>query len=603
MNKKENNKHLLYKYIWRSYINSSLIPIALIGLIFIFIYWSSNVYSLKYILSKAGIVIVSILTLFHFIFFFIISKKSGKTHDDLLITQSELKKTETDLKALVNSINDIILEIDSNGYITNLWSTINWSFDKLQKHNNCIAIDDIFDEDTAEIAREKIAYVIKTKESTTMECRIKLDSNLRWFQACISSRLNNTNKVVVSARDITVQKEMAASIISAKEEAERANKAKSEFLSHMSHELRTPLNAILGFSQILELDSESPLTNSQHKSVKEIFKAGTHLLELINEVLDLSKIEAGKLSISIEPLQIKPIMEETISIIKPFADKHHIKIITYPIENLNEFVSADHTRLKQVLLNLLSNAIKYNKPNGQVTFYHDKIGDNYRFHVIDTGIGLANSDLDLIFKPFHRLNKINNFIEGTGIGLAVAKQLVELMDGEIYVDSEYNIGSHFWVEFQSIEHTISTNSENVISTDKQSTFPENKLYKLLYAEDNSANLKLVERILTQINNIEMISATSGELCIDLAIAHKPDIILLDINLPGIDGYEVFKRLMMYEETKNIPIVAISANAMPRDIEKSLSLGFTDYITKPIDIRNFTKKISSILINNHLNDNA
>ena len=519
----------------------------------------------------------------------------------LLLSHSELRRQATDLKSLINSINDIILEIDSKGYIIALWSKTHPDIYQLYIEGDLNSIDDILDKNTAKKAREKIVHVIQTKETVTIDFNIKSTSNLKWFEASISPRLNDSNKVVVSCRDVTEQKKLAHSIIVAKEDAEKASKSKSEFLSGMSHELRTPLNAILGFSQVLELDPEAPLTDSQKESVKEILKAGNHLLELINEVLDLSKIESGKLSISIESVPIKSVMEETLAIIKPFAAKNNIKIITHPTENSNEFVSADHTRLKQILLNLLSNAIKYNKQNGEVTFYHDKINNKFRFHVVDTGIGLSLGDLDEIFKPFHRLNKINNKIEGTGIGLAVAKQLVELMDGKIYVDSQKGIGSHFYVEFPYIDSHIIDDSEILISVERKSYFSENKLYKVLYVEDNSANLKLVERILMQIKNIEMLSATSGELSIDLAIAHKPDIILLDINLPGIDGYEVFKRLKLYDETNNIPIVAISAHAMPTDMEKGISLGFTDYITKPINIPIFTEKISNILRNNESKD--
>lgn len=525
----------------------------------------------------------------------------GDTNKNLLMTQYQLMKKETDLKALVNSINDIIFEVDAKGNITNFWSRSHQDLFKLYMQGAFNSINDLLDIETSKIARKKIFYVMKTKKNTSVDFNIESNSGLKWFQASISPRLNDSTRVVVSARDVTVQKKMSKSLIAAKEEAEKASKAKSEFLSSMSHELRTPLNAILGFSQVLELDPESPLTDSQKESVTEILKAGNHLLELINEVLDLSKIESGKLSISIESVLIKSVMEETLSIIKPFADTHKIKLISPPMENSDEFAYVDNTRLKQILLNLLSNAIKYNKPNGEVTFYHDRIDNKYRFHVIDTGIGLSKADLDLIFKPFQRLNKLNNSIEGTGIGLTVAKQLVELMNGKIYVESEKGIGSHFYVEFPAVNVCAIEVAENVLLSESHNSLSEEKHYTVLYVEDNPANLRLVERILNQITNIKMLSATSGELCVDLAIAHKPDLILLDINLPGIDGYEVFKRLEMYEETNKIPIVAISAHAMPKDIAKGILIGFTDYITKPINVAKFTEKVSNILLNTDLKD--
>jgi len=527
----------------------------------------------------------------------------GETNKNLLLTQYQLMKKETDLKALVNSINDIIFEVDAKGNITNFWSKSHRDLFKRYMNGTFNSINDLLDMETSKIARKKIFYVMKTKETASIDFNVESNLGTKWFQASISPRLNDSSRVVVSARDITIQRKMAKSLITAKEEAEKASKAKSEFLSSMSHELRTPLNAILGFSQILELDPESPLSFAQKESVTEILKAGNHLLELINEVLDLSKIESGKLSISIESVLIKSSMDETISIIKPFADTHKIKLISYPIENSDEFVYVDNTRLKQIMLNLLSNAIKYNKLNGTVTFFHDKLDDKYRFHVIDTGIGLSKSDLDLIFKPFQRLNKLNNSIEGTGIGLTVAKQLVELMNGKIYVDSEKGIGSHFCVEFPAVNSSVINIAENMVLTEPYSYLSEEKHYNVLYAEDNPANLKLVERILNQITNIKMLSAISGELCIDLAIAHKPDLILLDINLPGIDGYEVFKKLQMYKETNNIPIVAISAHAMPKDIAKGISFGFTDYISKPINVAKFTEKLSNILLNSKSQKNS
>ncbi len=407
--------------------------------------------------------------------------------------------------------------------------------------------------------------------------------------------LNKLNYTLSSVQYRLKQKETIQSILKAKEEAEKANKAKSEFLSNMSHELRTPLNAILGFSQILQLDSEAPLTASQNESVNEILKASNHLLELVNEVLDLAKIESGQLNISMNSVPVKSIMEETLSIVKPLANEHKIKIITPNISKLNESIYADRTRLKQILINLLSNAIKYNKPNGEVVFYYEKINRKYNFHVIDTGIGLSESDLDLIFKPFYRLNNVNNVIEGSGIGLSVVKQLTELMNGTISVSSTKDIGSHFWIELPYITSNVKQESETLTSLKVKKPFVESKTHKILYVEDNPANLRLVEHIINKISsNIKMLSTPSGELCIDLAIENKPDLILLDINLPGIDGYKVFEILKNYDETSNIPIIAISANAMPEDMEQARLLGFSDYITKPINIPTFVKKISNIL---------
>lgn len=392
-----------------------------------------------------------------------------------------------------------------------------------------------------------------------------------------------------------VSETLVNSILNTKDEDEQAGSARSQLLFNISHELRTPINAILGFSQLLQLDSESPLTVSQNESVKEILKAGNHLLDLITEILDLAKIESGKLNISMASVPIKSIMDETISMIKPFANEHKIKIITSKIAITKEFVYADKIRLKQILINLLSNAIKYNKTKGEVIFYHERVNDKYKFHVIDTGIGLSDSDIAFIFKPFHRINDVNNMIDGTGIGLSIAKQLIELMNGEIFVVSEKGIGSHFWIELPYIETNTQQESKNFISLENETSLIESKSYKILYVEDNSANLRLVEHIINQISrDLKMLSAPSGELCIDLAILNKPDLILLDINLPGMDGYEVFKILKKHKITSTIPVIAISASAMAKDIEKAFALGFSDYITKPINIPVFIKKISNVL---------
>lgn len=425
---------------------------------------------------------------------------------------------------------------------------------------------------------------------------IDISTNLIHIEQNLNIISNNLlNKQSEFKQKENVSETLVNSILNTKDEDEQAGSAKSQLLFNISHELRTPINAILGFSQLLQLDSESPLTASQNESVKEILKAGNHLLDLITEILDLAKIESGKLNISMASVPIKSIMDETISMIKPFANEHKIKIITPKIAITKEFVYADKIRLKQILINLLSNAIKYNKTKGEVIFYHERVNDKYKFHVIDTGIGLSDSDIAFIFKPFHRINDINNMIDGTGIGLSIAKQLIELMNGEIFVVSEKGIGSHFWIELPYIETNTQQESKNFISLENETSLIESKSYKILYVEDNSANLRLVEHIINQISrDLKMLSAPSGESCIDLAILNKPDLILLDINLPGMDGYEVFKILKKHKITSTIPVIAISASAMAKDIEKAFALGFSDYITKPINIPVFIKKISNVL---------
>lgn len=371
---------------------------------------------------------------------------------------------------------------------------------------------------------------------------------------------------------------------SALDEAERANSAKSDFLSHMSHELRTPLNAIIGFGQMLELDAEV-FNDTQQGNVKEILDAGHHLLNLINDVLDLAKIESGKLEVSMESVNLDDVLQQCLSLIQPHAEGRQIKII----DNLSDkgySVQADFTRLKQVLLNLLSNAVKYNCESGSITVDSEVIDkQRLRISVADTGEGLTDNQIAKLFRPFERMDVENN-VEGTGIGLVITKHLMELMGGTIGINSSKGKGSVFWIELLS--DTLQSEQKNKTGKKEQPSIISSKHteheQRVLYIEDNPANLRLVTQLLSQQPNILLYSAEEPLHGLDLAVEHIPDLILLDINLPGIDGYEVLKRLRQQEATQNIPVIAISANAMKKDIERGIAAGFDEYITKPIDVK-------------------
>ena len=358
----------------------------------------------------------------------------------------------------------------------------------------------------------------------------------------------------------------------------------------MSHELRTPLNAILGFAQLLEFDYETPLTTEQLECVSEISKAGKLLLELINEVLDLAKIENGKITMSIEPVQVCDIIEESVMLMLPLAAKKNVEIFELESGCSNEYVLADALRIKQVVINLLSNAIKYNKDNGKVYLTCERIGDKIWFQVTDTGNGIPEEHLQKIFEPFHRLNA-TEYVEGTGVGLAVVTKLMALMNGTIHVESQEGIGSTFTIVLPVAQYSAEANNKGIeklfIGTE-QSREMNHK--KILYIEDNPANLRLVEHIISHLPNLQLLSATRGQMGIDIAKTHNPALILVDINLPDFDGYEVLKRLKTYEETKHIPVIAISASAMKKDIEKGQEVGFADYITKPVNVLNFVNII-------------
>jgi len=391
-----------------------------------------------------------------------------------------------------------------------------------------------------------------------------------------------------------VLQEKNVELESARLVADKANLAKSDFLSSMSHELRSPLNAILGFAQLMDSDTP-PATASQKESIDQILHAGWYLLKLINEVLDLAVIESGTLALSEEPVSLSEVILECHAMIEPQGRKRGIKL-NFPEFSAPSFVRADRTRLKQVIVNLLSNAIKYNSPSGTV-FVECSAGTmgRTRVSIRDTGGGLSPQKIKQLFQPFNRLGQEDGSEEGTGIGLVMSKRVVELMGGVIGVESTVGQGSVFWFE-------LTTTSEPQLVLDGaepiavpplpgDSVLP---LRTVLYVEDNAANLKLVEQLIARRSDIRLLSAKNGTLGIDLARKELPDVILMDINLPGISGIQALKILREDPDTAHIPVLAISANARPRDIKIGMDAGFYRYLTKPIKVAEFMGALNMAL---------
>ncbi len=376
--------------------------------------------------------------------------------------------------------------------------------------------------------------------------------------------------------------------------AERASRAKSDFLSSMSHELRTPLSAILGFAQLIESGEPVP-TSNQKRSIDQILKAGWYLLELINEILDLAVIESGNLLMSLETVALSEIMHECEAMIEPQAEKRGIKLHFAHIET-DCYVKADRTRAKQVLINLLSNAIKYNRADGRVTV--DAVfrgADIIRISVRDTGEGLAPEQVAKLFQPFNRLGQETSTEQGTGIGLVVCKRLVEWMGGTINAESTVGEGSVFWFELNlTTEPPLANHTDKAVSASPEHLEGEEPLYTVLYVEDNPANLMLVEDIIARRPDIRLVSAGDSKRGIELARSAMPDVILMDIHLPGMSGVDAMKILVADAETGHIPVIALSANAIPRDIEKGLKAGFFRYLTKPVKVIEFMDTIDLAL---------
>ena len=372
---------------------------------------------------------------------------------------------------------------------------------------------------------------------------------------------------------------------------DRVDTANSEYLARMSHELRTPLNAILGFAQLLELEE---LGDEQNENLQFILSAARHLLRLINEVLDITEIEAGRLPLSLEPVPVAEVVAETVSLIRPLADQHQVLLVSPP-QDTQVHVLGDRQRLKQILLNLLSNAVKYNRQGGSVQLGCGPVGEGrQRIEVVDTGPGIPPDAMGQLFVPFERLGSEQTGVEGAGLGLPLSKRLAEAMGGTLEVSSTAGQGSCFWVELPQAEGPVqrAERQQELEAPAEAEPEPESPL-TVLYIEDNLSNLQLVERVLSRRPGVRLISAMRPQLGLELAAEHDPDLILLDLHLPDMPGQEVLRRLQAEPRTAKIPVVILSADARPSLIKELLSQGVKAFMTKPLDVKELLELLNTI----------
>jgi PAS domain S-box-containing protein len=499
------------------------------------------------------------------------------------------------VRSLIESNVDAMMTADPSGII----SDVNKQMEFLTGCTRDELIGSPFKSHFSETAEAEkfIESVLAVNKVTDFEMIARNRNGYETAVSCNATTFYNRDRqlqgVFASVRDVTDRKRLDRILIDsnvelerAKSVAEAANSAKSDFLSSMSHELRTPLSAILGFTQLIDM-SVPPITALQKRSVDQILKAGWYLLELINEVLDLAVVESGNFQMSMESIELKEVLETCRDMLQSQASERDISIV-FPNDNVPVYVRGDRVRLKQVLINLMSNAIKYNRHAGSIFLEHETTeAGRLRICIRDTGEGLDENKLAQLFQPFNRLGQEGGAEEGTGIGLVVCKRLVELMNGAIGADSIVGVGSSFWFELETSTPLVHVDDIRGAATgNAQAASRGAGVVTLLYVEDNAANLMLVESLMLRRPDIRLLTTSTGTSGVEMATALLPDVILMDLNLPGISGLHALKLISGNPLTAHIPVIAISANAMPGDIRKGLEAGFFRYLTKPLNALEF-----------------
>jgi PAS domain S-box-containing protein len=411
----------------------------------------------------------------------------------------------------------------------------------------------------------------------------------------VADRRTLEGGVVSTMWETTADVQREADLLQARASAESANSAKSEFLSSMSHELRTPLNAILGFAQLLQRDKKTPLNERQLEKLNYVLKGGEHLLRLIDDILDLSRVEAGHVSVSAEPVGVGEVLAEVRATLAPMAARLGVELLVESLADAALQVIADRTRFAQILINFGSNSIKYNRRGGKVRFAVSSVGAGLRISVIDDGIGIPLDKQDKIFQPFHRAGQEAGPIEGTGIGLAITKRLAELMSGSVGFVSASGKGSEFWLDLRLHEgnEVRMPSSLPRLASETLATLSAPS-YKIVYIEDNPSNIAFMRELLEEFERIHLIAVPTAEVGIEVIREQQPDLVIMDINLPGMSGFEATRRLQEWPETAKIPVIALTAAAMLGDRKRASAAGFRKYLTKPVKIDELLQLLKELL---------
>ncbi|HEX8362702.1 MAG TPA: PAS domain S-box protein [Longimicrobium sp.] len=510
--------------------------------------------------------------------------------------EDALRRSEQHFRRLIENAQDNILIVDETGTMTyqspSVERILGHTPEELVGKN---AFEYIHPDDVPAVAGALGSVFATPGHVGHAEYRFRhKDGTWRYLEAFgqTLSPVSAEEGVVCNIRDVTERRMAEEAMRRATQEAERANRAKSEFLSRMSHELRTPMNSILGFSQLL---ARGALAADQRRGVQHILTAGRHLLRLINEVLDIARIESGRQQLSLEPVRLSLVVQEAVALARPLGAQHGVTLEEEVLPAGDPFVTADRQRLSQVLLNLLSNAVKYNRERGTVRLRCELLpdGEQVRIRVSDTGHGVDPAQRDLLFVPFARLGAEHTDVEGTGLGLALSLRLVEAMGGTLTLEESSDEGSTFAMDLRLARDPVErleNRQPAPVGVGAKIRTP----VTLLYVEDNLANLSLVETILSERPGWKTIPALQGSMGAELAREHSPDLVLLDLHLPDVQGDEVLRRLRSDERTAGIPVVMISADATPRTIDRLIARGADAYLTKPLDVDEFLSTIDRLL---------